>query len=123
MTTRLHAVREVTRQDGRFQVSDDPEGVLSYLLGCFVDSPFAGEAAERFAPDGEGLALPDTLLAVRADSGDLAELPPELAPAEPDREWWLVSLERPHGRPAPAVVVISGDELRDLLRAAGLVAA
>ncbi len=113
--------RTITLRDGRFQVSNDPDDVLGYLLNCFTSKSLVGEAAQRFRPDGPGLSLYDTVLAVRAGPIDFAELPLEQVPADLDREWWWVSLERPHGEPGPpAVVIIEGDELRDLLRAADL---
>ncbi len=120
MSASIRIPRSVTHRDGHFQVSDDPDNVLGYLLGCLASKPFVGEAAQRFAADGQGLAIPDTILAVRADPSDWVQLPVEQVPVEPDREWWLVSLHRPHDLPGPAVVIIEGDELRDLLRAAAL---
>jgi hypothetical protein len=61
------------------------------------------------------------LVAVRAQPVDLAELPAELAPADPDREWWVLYLDRAHGQSGgPAVMIIEGAELRDLLCTAGL---
>ena len=116
----MSASRTVTQRDGRFQVSNDPDNALGYLLNSFVGTPFAGEATQRFAPTGPGLALLDTILAVRADASDWTDLPMEQVPADLDREWWLVSIERPSGRASPAAVIIDGDELRDLFRSAGL---
>jgi hypothetical protein len=115
--------RTVIRRNGHFQVSDDPDDVFGYLLGCLASEAVAAEApaTRRFAPDGPGLSLLDTLLAIRPEPIDLADLPPQQVPAELEREWWMVSLERPHGESGPpAVVFIEGDELRDLLRQAGL---
>lgn len=120
MSDSVRRLHTVTVSQGRFRVSEDPDNVLGYLLNTFLDAPFQGEAAQRFTPDGEGVAIPDTLLAVRAQSIDLADLPEEQIPADPDREWWLVSRERLHGRAAPTIVLIEGDDLRDLFRAAGL---
>ena len=120
MSAYIHHLHAVTLSQGRFQVSEDPDNVLGYLLNAFLDAPFQGEAAQRFMPDGEGLAIPDTLLAVRAQPIDLAELPEEQIPADLNREWWLVSRERLHGRAAPTIVLIEGDDLRGLFRAAGL---
>ena len=118
----IGAARNVSYVDERFHVSDDPDRVLAYLLGCFIDSPWVGEAAERFAPDGIGLMVPDTLLATRVEGPeDLSQLSEDRIPADLDREWWLVTRERPGGKQGPpAAVLIEGDDLRALLRDAGL---
>jgi hypothetical protein len=115
--------RTVMQRDGRYLVSDDPDGALGCLLGFLTSPVLAAKAtaSQRFAPDGPGLAVPDNLAAVRARPIDLAELPPELAPADPYREWWVLYLDRPHGQTGgPAVLCIEGSDLRELLRAAGL---
>jgi hypothetical protein len=121
MTTRASSPRTVTLHQGRFRVSDDPDNVLGYLLNTFLDSAFRGEAAQRFTPNGEGIAIPDTLLAVRAQPIDFSDLPEDQVPADPSREWWIVSRERLHDRSAPAIVLVDGDELRVLLHIAGLI--
>ena len=110
------------RHDSRFIVSDDPENVLGALFDCFLDTPFSGEAATRFAPDGAGLGVPDTIAAFRANAatGDWGEIPPDKVPDDLSREWWIVMLYRWRESPVPAVVIIEGEELRKLLRAAGL---
>jgi hypothetical protein len=41
-------------------------------------------------------------------------------PADQDREWWIVSRDRPRGERRTAVVIIEGDELRRLLHVAGV---
>jgi len=119
----MSTARTVTLQDGRFHVTNDPNGALGCLLGFLASPALTDEApaAQRFAADGPGLTVPDNLVAARAEPIDLAELPPEQVPADPSREWWVLYLDQPHGEPGPsAIMIIEGDELRDLLRAAGL---
>ncbi|GAA0969214.1 hypothetical protein [Actinocorallia libanotica] len=108
--------------------TDDPDGVFADFLGCAVclgnlyGRPLADELAERFAPDGSGMIIPDTFVAYRVRTAD--DLPDEylvgglssgwthLTFTEAEETWALASLS-PGGVALSALV--EGAELRGLL--------
>jgi len=103
--------------DGRFVVSDDDQGVLANFLYNAVVGMWADEDA--FGPDGDGVWV-DTLGGATRMDADSPVRPddPELDPSRD--ELWVVVRER--RREIPHRVVLTGDELRDLLsRARSLV--
>ncbi|MDX6739592.1 hypothetical protein [Actinocorallia sp. A-T 12471] len=119
-------MRQVHR-DGILAATDDPRRVFADFLGCAVSlagyygSPLADVLAERFAPDGQGVTIPDTCAVWRveefADLPDeylLGGLPPRWAHLTfgPREEVWALLSLRP-GRTATELV--EGAELRLML--------
>ncbi|MER7209476.1 hypothetical protein ABT340_20630 [Streptosporangium sp. NPDC000239] len=118
-------MRAILRDGPVIRVTDDPDGVigefLEYALSAHALSRrerarLADDLAERFAPDGGGLTVPDLFVAYQAAEPD--DLPPNLveeARGELGRaELWVLTRLRFRGRPE-ASAVVEGDEVRRLL--------
>ena len=116
-------MRSVRIENDRLKVDDDSFGVvrdfLEYALSleALTSTPLAEEIARRFAPGGEGLSLPDVMVAYPALDPD--DLPPELRDAWDElrlQEPWVIARSE---RNAPTrSVALPGVELRQLLDAA-----
>ncbi|MEV4374824.1 hypothetical protein AB0J71_47795 [Nonomuraea sp. NPDC049637] len=117
-------MRAILRDGPVIRVSDDPDGVigefLEYALSAHALSgrertELADDLAERFAPDGRGLTVPDLFVAYRAvEPDDLPPCPEEVRVELGRVELWVLTRLRFRGRPE-ASAVIEGDEVRRLL--------
>ncbi len=119
-------MRTVRPEGPIIYVTDDPNLVISDFLGYALSlhkisgRPRAEELAERFSPEGSGMALP-IFVAYRATEPD--DIPPELnelseyAKDDFDRmEIWVLT-RLPPGQLSESAVV-EGSELRHLLNEA-----
>ncbi|WP_283135823.1 hypothetical protein [Rhizohabitans arisaemae] len=105
-------------------VTDDPNQAIGDFLGYALSvaklsgRPRAEELAERFAPGGKGLVVPDCYVAYRATEPDWTV--PELsgyAEGDFDRmEIWVLT-KLGFGEP-DRTAVLEGSEVRHLLKAA-----
>jgi hypothetical protein len=109
--------RDITFENGSFTVSDDPSDIIGTLLIHAVGRCSREEIALRFAEDGEGFHVQETVTAHRAEERDDLPEPLEQDPAvDPAAsELWVITAERYRARPRSRHVVLTGAELRELL--------
>jgi hypothetical protein len=82
-------------------VTDDPHRVLTQLLSCLLEEPSPRALESKFAIGGEGFAVANVI---------------EARPSEGGMDSWTVTMHR--AKATPRVVVLGGDELRQLVHAA-----
>jgi hypothetical protein len=117
-------MRTVRVEGPSIHVSDDPNRVISEFLAFALSlknlsgRPPAEEFAERFSPQGDGLSLPDVLVAYRPETPE--DIPSKYTEEELQeldlKEPWVLSVFR-YGGPADSEI-LDGPELRYLLQEA-----
>lgn len=110
--------RNVTLENGRFCVTDDPHQVIGNALDLITNNRNRTLIRERLAPDGDGFTL-DTIGTVTRvyDRDDLPEPWNEDEALDPDNaELWVLYRDPDrHGPRVRRATVVTGDELRALV--------
>src|ERR1041384_1709893 len=105
---------------GKFTVSDDPDGVIAVALGVAAAPQNAPHVDRALAPDGTGLHVQGIGTIDRAEARE--DLPPPFDddPAfDPEtQELWRLFRERDRAHRMTAQTVLTGDELRELVKRA-----
>jgi hypothetical protein len=105
---------------GNFTVGDDPKGVIAVALLVATNTVNTPKALASLAPDGEGLYVQAIASIDRITARE--ELPvqfeedPNLDPEE--QELWCLFREPDSAYRSPGWAVLTGDELRELVRSA-----
>ncbi|MFC4057692.1 hypothetical protein ACFOWE_05270, partial [Planomonospora corallina] len=117
-------MRTVRFESPFYNVTDDPDRVIGDFLGFALSlknisgRPPAEEFADIFSPEGDGMRLPDTFVAYRAEVPD--DVPEEFDDRFTEeigrKELWV--LTRLEFRKMSVSAVIEGPELRHLLHEA-----
>jgi hypothetical protein len=116
-------MRTVTLDYLRISISDDPDHLIRDIIECAFSPPYINQIEEMFAPDGNGLTVPDIIYACRVL--EVMELPEYMWENPPidifNNEIWVISRLCPE--PGAKECLIEGEELRHLLKEAKLVRA
>ena len=115
-------MRSVTRDGNRFQVSDDPHGVLADFLALATcnTSSVREQILRHLEPGGDGYAVQDASGAFEIESVD--DIPGGffddsfVPPEGPD--WWIVWKQRQRPEYGSSYALLPGAELRHLLTTA-----
>lgn len=106
-------MRTVTLDYPHINISDDPNHLISDLIEFALSSIYINQIEEMFAPDGDGLTVPDIIYGCRVlEVEDLPEYMWENPPIDIfNNEIWVISRldDIQH-------CLIEGEELRHLLK-------
>ncbi len=106
-------MRSVTVRGPLVSVSNDPHRVLTQLLSCLLEQASPRDLESKFAPGGDGFSIANVVEArPTSEPGPPYRAPPEGVAAES----WTVTMQR--AKATPRVVVLDGEELRQLVHAA-----
>lgn len=103
---------------GSFTLTDDPDGTIAAALALALAPQLGEQWRTALRPDGDGLEVEGVGMIARAYHRD--DLPfqfqdaPDLDPQT--QELWWVQRERTRDYPQGRCGVITGDELRELVR-------
>lgn len=100
----------------RINISDDPDHLIGDLLEFALSSDYINQVEEMFAPDGDGLLVPDIIDASRAL--EVMDLPEYMWASPPfdvfKSEIWVISRLRPGY--AVRQALLEGDEIWRFVR-------